>query len=204
MKRSGVELIDEIKNAITTNAHFDKAGFLGGVKGQRDGTEDGVATTKPICLILDDMDDALAGNTDRSNGLPFVASFLKKCISTNDRKKNQQIKLDNASKRKKGDDDMGDEDAYSSDDNEDVQALAKSEQLQRQLKKDQEKFPALSRPIIMVCNDGYDKKLYPLKDLVLKVRIEGASDRRIDDRLIEILRMEGIRDLSNGVRKAII
>ena len=56
----------------------------------------------------------------------------------------------------------------------------------------------------MVCNDGYDKKLYPLKDLVLKVRIEGASDRRIDDRLIEILRMEGIRDLSNGVRKAII
>ncbi len=56
----------------------------------------------------------------------------------------------------------------------------------------------------MICNDGYAKQLYPLKDLVLKVRIEGASDRRIDERLIEILRQEGIRELSNSVRKAII
>jgi len=43
-----------------------------------------------------------------------------------------------------------------------------------------------------------------MKDIVLKLRIWAASSERINDRLVEILRREGIRDLSNTVRKMII
>jgi len=62
----------------------------------------------------------------------------------------------------------------------------------------------LSRPIILVCNDGFAKALYPLKDIVIKLKVPSASKDRLSDRMTEILRLEGIRDLSNSVKMAII
>jgi len=62
----------------------------------------------------------------------------------------------------------------------------------------------LSRPIILVCNDGYAKALYPLKDIVIKLKVPSASKDRLSERMTEILRLEGIRDLSNSVKMAII
>ena len=67
-----------------------------------------------------------------------------------------------------------------------------------------QKFPALNRPIILVCNDGYARPLFPMKDIVLKMRIMAASNERINERLIEILRNEGIKDLSNSVRLRVV
>ena len=56
----------------------------------------------------------------------------------------------------------------------------------------------------MVCNDGYAKPLFCLKDIVLKHRVYGARKERIEERLTEILKLEGIRNFSNTVRHAII
>ena len=56
----------------------------------------------------------------------------------------------------------------------------------------------------MVCNNGFDRKLYPLKDIVLKHRVYQAQRDRINDRLNQILRQEGIRDMSASVQNAII
>ena len=82
-KRSGFELVDEIKNAITTNAHFNKTGFSYD-KNKVDGGK------KPVCLILDEIDGALGGGQDASKGLYFVSEFLKRCIKEHDNKKNQK------------------------------------------------------------------------------------------------------------------
>ena len=35
-------------------------------------------------------------------------------------------------------------------------------------KKNKETFPALNRPIIMVCNDGFARALAPLKEIILR------------------------------------
>lgn len=56
----------------------------------------------------------------------------------------------------------------------------------------------------MVCNDGYAKSLFALKDIVLKLRVESASKDRVNERLLEILRKEDIRDFSNSVRAMIV
>ena len=53
-KRSGYALTDEIKNAITTNAHFNKSGYSF-AKSKNDDSK------KPVCLILDEIDGALGG-----------------------------------------------------------------------------------------------------------------------------------------------
>ena len=71
-------------------------------------------------------------------------------------------------------------------------------------KKKRALYPPLNRPIIMVCNNGFDKKLYPLKDIVLKHRVFQAHRDRINDRLNQILRQEGIRDMSASVQSAIV
>lgn len=91
-KRSGAELVDEIKNAVTTNAHFNRTGFSN-VK---------LEEKKPICLILDEIDGAFGGGTDMNHGMNFVAEFLKQSIRTSDRLKGLQLSLEK-SKRKDAD-----------------------------------------------------------------------------------------------------
>lgn len=56
-KRGAEELINEIKNAITTNAHFNKPGI-----DRNTGKQD--SGKKPVCLILDEIDGALGGGPD--------------------------------------------------------------------------------------------------------------------------------------------
>ena len=81
-KRTGIALVDEIKNAITTNAHFNKRGFAV-IKNK------GNDSKKPVCLILDEIDGALGGGSDASKGLYFVAEFLKRCLKEGEPQKIQ-------------------------------------------------------------------------------------------------------------------
>ena len=67
-KRSPDDLILEIRNAITTNAHFDKSGFM---QAKKDANQSDAK--KPVCLILDEIDGALGGGSDQSKGMNLVA-----------------------------------------------------------------------------------------------------------------------------------
>jgi DNA polymerase III delta prime subunit len=60
-------------------------------------------------------------------------------------------------------------------------------------KKSKEDFPPLIRPIILVCNDGFSRPLYPLKDLCLRIKVLACSPNRIQERVDEILKLEGYR-----------
>ena len=183
--------MNEIKNAITINAHFNRNGF----------SENSSETKKPICLILDEIDGALGGGSDMSKGLGLVADFLNKCIKETDRAKQltKTIKEYEEWKEEKDEDISGkDSEGQESDEPE------WKKRVNAKTKEIKVKFPPLNRPIILVCNDGYAKALYPMKDIVLKLRIRAASSERVNDRLIEILKREGDRDFSNIVRKMII
>jgi len=50
--RSGVELVDLIKNSLQMNSHF----------------ETNVDSKKPVCLILDEIDGALGGGGSSTDG----------------------------------------------------------------------------------------------------------------------------------------
>lgn len=193
-KRNGEEITNEIKNAITTNAHFNKQGFS---TAKNHKTNQDKGRKKPVCLILDEIDGALGGGSDQSKGMNFVSDFLKKCIRVHEQGKQVKKGLD--------DYEMNDEQENSDGDKDDKEDQPEwKNRAMLRTKREQAMFPPLSRPIILVCNDGYAKALYPLKDIVLKLRIEGASSKSIDDRLIQILRAEGLRDMSNSVRKHVI
>ena len=56
----------------------------------------------------------------------------------------------------------------------------------------------------MVCNDGWAKALYPLKDIVLKLRVYAPSADRVNERIVNILRLEGVRGMSNSVRQQVV
>lgn len=60
-------------------------------------------------------------------------------------------------------------------------------------KRAKEDFPALVRPIIFICNDGFAKPLYPLKDICLRLKVLACSRNRVHERLDQILRTEGFR-----------
>lgn len=146
---------------------------------------------KPVCLILDEIDGALGGGPDMSKGLGLVAYVLKKCIA----------EMDQVKKTTKPDEDidMEEEGEENPEAGENSKPKAKAKGESRRFT-----FPALTRPIILVCNDGYAKPLFPLKDIVLKLRVPSAHLDRVNDRLVEILRKEEIRDFSNAVRKMIV
>jgi hypothetical protein len=42
-------------------------------------------------------------------------------------------------------------------------------------KSTKEKYPALIRPIILVCNDGFARALFPLKDICLRLKVLASS-----------------------------
>ena len=61
------------------------------------------------------------------------------------------------------------------------------------MKRSSEDYPALLRPIIFVCNEGFARPFYPLRDICLRQKILSCSTERIQERLDEILRKEGYR-----------
>lgn len=137
-----------------------------------------------------------------SRGLGLVADFLNKCIRETDRAKQlaKKFKEYDEWKAEKDEEDINGKDSEREEGDEpDWKTKANAK-----VKETKVKFPPLNRPIILVCNDGYAKALYPMKDIVLKLRITGASSERVNDRLIDILKREGDRDFSNIVRKMII
>ena len=60
-------------------------------------------------------------------------------------------------------------------------------------KKEKDEYSPLKRPIIFICNEAYGKSMIPIKELAIKVKIEGASESRLMKRLWEIVRAEDIQ-----------
>jgi hypothetical protein len=83
--RSGAELVELIRNSLSTNAYFNQAGFLGSAK------------RKPVCLILDEIDGAFGGGSDQTKGINLVADFIKKCMKVSDEKKIKKVEKDEES-----------------------------------------------------------------------------------------------------------
>lgn len=65
--RSPVQLLQLIKTALTVDYHF----------GRKTAGEQGAE--QPVCLIVDEVDGALAGSMN--SGFNIVTDFLKKCIN---------------------------------------------------------------------------------------------------------------------------
>jgi DNA polymerase III delta prime subunit len=76
---------------------------------------------------------------------------------------------------------------------EEMEDLENLQEKVKENKRAKEDYPQLNRPIIFVCNDGYSKALYPLKEICLKLKVSACSKNRIQERLDEILKMEGFR-----------
>ena len=78
------------------------------------------------------------------------------------------------------------------DENEESQA-GENEAPKKDAKRKKEAFPALNRPIILVCNDGWARAVRPVIPIVLRMKIQCASEAKLEARVCEILRREGIR-----------
>jgi len=94
-----------------------------------------------------------------------VAAFLKKCLQVQETQRKNEI--DNPIE-------VSDDEMAENDD-------------KKPAKKASEDYPALVRPIIFVCNDGFAKQLYPLKDSCLRLKVLSCSVERITERVTEIL-----------------
>ena len=129
-----------MKNAFTSNSHFGKG------------------ESKPVCLIVDEVDGAVSGGINA--GFGKVAEFLKKCIN-----KTQNSKATNVE---------NDEKEMSDDENDNEAGKVKVSKS----KKNDNSFE-LRRPIIFVCNDLYAKAIKPLRDLSLQVKIPEADAQRL-------------------------
>lgn len=66
-------------------------------------------------------------------------------------------------------------------------------------KKDRDEFPALQRPIILVCNDFFAKCLWPLKEIMLSIKVNGPSQRDLLERAEYILKKEGFTDCDTSM-----
>ncbi len=83
-------------------------------------------------------------------------------------------------KKKSRSNDMDHDDEESLNENEEPEWLSKK--LARN-KSNKSRYPALSRPIILVCNDGFAKALFPLKDIVIKLKVPSSSRDRLNARI---------------------
>jgi DNA polymerase III delta prime subunit len=81
------------------------------------------------------------------------------------------------------------EDGNESQDSDKLVKITKSKNKQRK----ELNLVEVKRPIIFICNDLYTKALRPLKELSLQVKIDGADQKRICQRLRFICRQEGVK-----------
>ena len=65
------------------------------------------------------------------------------------------------------------------DENEESQA-GENEAPKKDAKRKKEAFPALNRPIILVCNDGWARAVRPVIPIVLRMKIQCASEAKLD------------------------
>lgn len=149
-KRSAGDLINAIKNALQQDSHFTKSG------------------TKPVCLIVDEVDGAVSGGI----GFHRVAEFLRNCI--------QRTAKDN------GDEDNVDIEMTKEQPKENQNRKPVNSMIFQRRKgttfKNDNAFD-LQRPIIFICNDLYTKALRPLKEISLQVKIAESDPRRLIQRL---------------------
>ena len=56
----------------------------------------------------------------------------------------------------------------------------------------------------MICNDAFGKNLYPLRDIVLKINVTRADDKKLHERIDDILQSEKILGIFSDSIKSII
>ena len=91
------------------------------------------------------------------------------------------------------------------DENEGSQA-GENEAPKKEFKRKKEVFPALNRPIILVCNDGWARAVRAVIPIALRLKIQCASESKLENRVAEILRLEGVRgvDKMSGAIREIV
>jgi hypothetical protein len=74
---------------------------------------------------------------------------------------------------------------------------------QKPKKKEEEQTP-LNRPIILVCNDGYAKALKPLKDIVLRIKVQETLRKRLFNRCWDIIKQESIDGVDHALVSTVV
>ena len=181
--RSGEQLLRAIRNAMTTDSHFDK----------------GDGTSKPCCIIIDEVDGAVGGGMGAASssdafgsakGFAQVTQALNNCIqySNNGHKKKAEVS--------DGEDDPVGEGQQSDDDSDQIESGPVKVQKQTTKKAKQKKNDnlfALNRPIIFICNNLYVKPIRPLRDMSLLVKVQEPDRKRVLQRLRQICKFEKIK-----------
>ena len=128
-----------MKNALQQDAHFSKG------------------EQKPVCLIVDEVDGAVAGGV----GFEKVAEFLRNCIHR-------------AAPAKTDSDDDEKE-------NRDMPSVEGNNMIFKRRKgpRRNDNIFELQRPIIFICNDMWTKALRPLKEISIQVKIERSNEKRL-------------------------
>ena len=172
--RSSEQLLKCIKNGMTTDSHFDQLGSKN--------------SSKPCCLIIDEVDGAVAGGlTSQSSddgsstkGFGHVVQTLNSCLQySNTIKssiKDQELE-ENDGENKFNSDSDNDSDANQIDSSKDQN---QKNNLKKKNKGKNADLFALNRPIIFICNNLYVKPLRPLRELCLQIKIQEPDRQRLE------------------------
>ena len=70
---TGLQILNKIKTSISSDDYFTAKRSL---------TSKEESTSKPVCLIVDEVDGALGSSFEGANskGISQIADYLKKCI----------------------------------------------------------------------------------------------------------------------------
>ncbi|CDW81860.1 chromosome transmission fidelity protein 18 homolog [Stylonychia lemnae] len=186
-ERSGEKILEKIKNATQMNSYFGSAPSAGG-NGQDD-------STKPVCLIVDEVDGALGGGSgqESTKGVGLIVEYLKKCISYSEK----TTKKKNNDNNEDEDDEDIDEKPNTDEDQEENKYIKKG----TNKKKKDDGIRELRRPIIFICNDLYTRALIPLREIALAVKIEESNFERLLTRLRYICKQENFKIEDQIVRE---
>lgn len=159
--RSADQLLRSIRNAMTTDSHFDSA---------RTGQ-----ASKPCCIIIDEVDGAASGGLSSdgtasgARGFAHVLQVLQNCIQYSNtlKGKHKEDDLDEAEEEQAAQHSDEDSDQIDSSSKPKIEKKA----TKKTTKKKNDNLFALHRPIIFICNNLYAKPLRPLRDLCLLMKI---------------------------------
>lgn len=163
--RSADQLLRSIRNAMTTDSHFNSAS-----SGQ---------TAKPCCIVIDEVDGAAGGGMVSSaasvdgfapgaKGFAHVIQVLQSCIQYSNTLKGKQKEEGLA---ELDDEPVAQDSEEDSDQIDSSKPKIEKKAVKKTNKKKNDNLFALNRPIIFICNNLYAKPLRPLREMCLLMKI---------------------------------
>lgn len=183
-ERTGSQILNKIKNAISSDDYFTSKTPLQ----KKLGLEQGTSKGKPVCLIIDEVDGALSTSFDGANsrGIAQIVEYLKKCIKCQSQTKTRTDFRGNENEEEEEDEQM-----ESLNEGDGPTKTQQEKQSTKKMKKDTDVIP-LRRPIIFICNDIYARPLAPLKEIALSIKIEEADRQKLLARMRDICQKEKV------------